>query len=261
MDSSEDTETVTLRWKSDGVKRKMIGISYAMPDGNCFVQHFDWPDFIPQPAIPKRGKYHPVKIMGKEILQPRRTTCYGVAYRYSGVTHKLEKTIPDDIAFLMKETARMYKVDNEDKYGKPMTLVNEYPTGRHYISAHSDDEKQMGTVNDVICWVIGDARKVVFRNKKKKIVLEVVLSEGLYIMKGEDFQKLYTHEIPKTYDSFFNRVSKMIPETELSTLEMADWLSENKRWAKANMTPKDYATYKKWNQTRVSFTIRFMFEE
>lgn len=129
MDSSEDVETVTLRWKSDGVRRKMTGISYPMPDGKCSVQHFDWPDWMPKPAIPKRRNYYPVKIMGKEILQPRRTTCYGVAYRYSGVTHKLEKTIPDDIAFLMKETARMYGVDDEEKYGKPMALVNEYPTG------------------------------------------------------------------------------------------------------------------------------------
>lgn len=120
----------------------------------------------------------------------------------------------------------------------------------------------MGTVHDVICWVIGDARKIVFRNKSdKKIVLEVVIPEGLYIMKGKKFQKLYTHEIPKTYDAFFNRMTKLIPESELSTLEMADWLSENKTWAKDNMSTKDYATYKKWNQTRVSFTIRFMFDD
>jgi hypothetical protein len=82
------------------------------------------------------------------------------------------------------------------------------------------------------------------------------LPEGLYIMRGKSFQKNYTHEIPRMHNSTFITLSKLMANNEMSTLEKADWLSNNTEWVK-NTAPLHYNKYVEWASSRESYTIRY----
>ena len=122
----------------------------------------------------------------------------------------------------------------------------------------------MGTLKDVICWVDGATRRLIIRDKlTNKCVLNIELPEGLYIMRGSSFQKEYTHEIPRAMDTTFNALVKLIEEGNSDAIEgmekneIADWLAANKKWVRRNTDKRLYNRYLKWNQIRVSYTIRY----
>jgi len=103
------------------------------------------------------------------------------------------------------------KYANEEVFEPSACLTNWYPTGKDYIGAHSDDERQMREVDGetfVVCVTYGNARKLRIRNKKtKKIVYEVVVKpNSVYVMAGK-FQKEFTHEFPKSAKVTQPRVS------------------------------------------------------
>lgn len=97
-----------------------------------------------------------------------------------------------------------------------MCLENNYVSGRHAIGEHSDDERSMGRLRDVFCWIAGPARRIgIFRarrnadqtlrmNKRTREVLRVALPEGLYVMHGACFQREYTHEFPQLNPRLFD---------------------------------------------------------
>ena len=87
-------------------------------------------------------------------------------------------------------------------------LINVYYSGEDYISAHSDDEKELQN-SDVIAISFGQSRTFRVRPKDKKLIIEgepntkyktsvydIPTENGqLLMMKGE-FQREFTHEIP-----------------------------------------------------------------
>ena len=76
-------------------------------------------------------------------------------------------------------------------------LVNRYENGEDYISAHSDDEKGI-KVNDVISISWGQSRNFRIRDKNnKKIIANIPTLSGQIIHMGGEFQREFTHEIPK----------------------------------------------------------------
>jgi hypothetical protein len=104
--------------------------------------------------------------------------------------------------------------------------------------------------------VVGDPRTLIIRHKiSSDIILSLDLPQGIYLMKGEWFQSDFTHEIPKKKESLFKKLSILAPN-ELSALEKADWLSNNKKTVKENL-PNLYTDYKNWNSSRASYTIRY----
>jgi alkylated DNA repair dioxygenase AlkB len=192
------------------------------------------------------------------VNQPRKTLCYGVAYRYSGQTHPLEKETPVYVEQLFKVTNTMFEVNTNN------CLMNIYSNGYHSISAHSDDEEQMGDLVDVYCWSIGAPRKAAFRNKKtlEKFVIEI--PEGLYVMRGPNFQRDFTHEFPKVHNYAFQK--HFVPLCELdkgdpllvpSALEKADWLLKHKEKVSEKLRgTKYYQSFQEWCQPRISWTLR-----
>ena len=75
-------------------------------------------------------------------------------------------------------------------------LVNKYKNGEEYISAHSDDEKDL-TDAGVVILSYGATRKLRIKDKStKKKVLDVALVSGEIVQMLGDFQKEFTHEIP-----------------------------------------------------------------
>jgi len=79
-------------------------------------------------------------------------------------------------------------------------------------------------------------------------------------MKGEYFQRTFTHEIPREnvtlFDKLCSRLEKKMPDDCTDKLDKADWLSENNKIVRRKCNDL-YDDYLEWNQTRCSYTIRF----
>ena len=76
-------------------------------------------------------------------------------------------------------------------------LVNKYEGGEEYLSAHSDNERDLSARVGVVGISYGEERNFRIRNKETNaIVLDLSTTEGMYIQMGGDFQKEFKHEIP-----------------------------------------------------------------
>lgn len=247
-------------------------VEFFLPEQGASLVWHPWPEGV---AIPERnpGHYVPIKIHGKDMFMPRRTRCYGHAYAFSGQTHPLETTTPQVILDLYKACEKMF---NYPPGTLNMCLENDYANGRECIGAHSDDERQFGSMRDVICAVTGPASRImVIRNKKsKERMLEVWMPSGIYAMRGKAFQELYTHEFPQLHMTFFKNLcseaalqwgvsaadSSKRPRLEFPSeaheLEKARWIQEHAADVKDTLNSADRIKFDQWNQWRTSYTFR-----
>lgn len=139
-------------------------------------------------------KHEPIKIFGKDVLQPRLTAWYGdegMSYRYSGITMQ---PIPwnDDLNFIKQ------RIEQVTNHSFNSALLNLYRDGNDSVGWHRDNEKSLG-INPIIGSVsFGTARdfhlKHVSDNEPK---VKVPLTHGsLLLMKGET-QHHWLHSIQK----------------------------------------------------------------
>lgn len=140
-------------------------------------------------------KQEPIKIFGKEVMQPR-LTCWmadkEVDYTYSGTTMKGNGWIEpaDSILDLVSAVAGV-------RFNG--ALFNLYRDGQDSMGWHRDNEKVLGK-NPVIASVtFGEERIFKLRDyQTKEEKYEVLLTHGsLLIMKGET-QHYWEHSIPKS---------------------------------------------------------------
>jgi alkylated DNA repair dioxygenase AlkB len=148
---------------------------------------------------------HTVTVWDKDYLTPRDVGFFSdvsQGYKYSGNTLPAQKL--SDYPVL---AGILGKVNELTKSDFNAILVNRYANGDDYIGAHSDDEKSLRT-NGVVTISIGQERIFRIRDKKtKQIVSDIVIQDGdLYWMYGE-FQKHFTHEIPKQKSAKGVRIS------------------------------------------------------
>ena len=88
------------------------------------------------------------------------------------------------------------------------TFFNWYKNGSEYISAHRDDEHGLVPGSTIASLSFGDVRTFRIRDYlTKKIVLDVQLKHGTLFVMGGDFQKEFTHEVPKTKKSLHKRIN------------------------------------------------------
>ena len=149
-------------------------------------------------------KYPKGKIFGKDITFHRAIGFFSdesVGYRFSGQVIKTGNLTPK-----LKEI--LHKVNTYFSKEYNGILVNVYYSGEDYISAHSDDEKELRN-SDVIAISFGQSRTFRVRPKNRNLkvegtkskkhktpVYDILTENGqLLIMRGE-FQKEFTHEIP-----------------------------------------------------------------
>lgn len=113
-------------------------------------------------------------------------------YKYSG---QISKAMPltNDLNLLLQYV--------NDKLASKFNgiLVNMYENGDDYISKHSDDETGLDANAGVVSLSLGAERKFRIREKETgQILVDVPTKEDEMIqMCGPNFQKKYTHEIPK----------------------------------------------------------------
>lgn len=140
-------------------------------------------------------KQEPIKIYGKEIMQPRLTAWYadeGKSYTYSGITMQ---------AFNWTNSLLRIKEKAERVSGHPFNsaLINYYRNGNDSMGWHRDNEKELG-VNPTIASVsLGATRTFKLRNyQNKKDLVSFELNKGsLLTMLGET-NHAWEHAIPKT---------------------------------------------------------------
>ncbi len=115
-------------------------------------------------------------------------------YRYSG--QEIRSNSMYDYPFLI---SILEYVNNYLKTQFNAILVNRYNDGSKYISAHSDDEKELDPSNSVVASLsFGATRKFRIRDRATKEKIDYDHNSGeLLMMQGINFQKEFTHEIPK----------------------------------------------------------------
>ncbi len=134
------------------------------------------------------------KLFGKPITFHRSMAFYTNSniegYKFSG------KRLP--ITKLSQPLNNLLNKVNEDFNTKfNAILINIYNDGDDYISAHSDDEKELDTTH-VIGISLGSSRIFRVKNKNKKEVLDFPTKHGQLICMAGEFQSEFTHEIPKS---------------------------------------------------------------
>jgi len=142
---------------------------------------------------------HTLNLYGKSVKTPRDIVFYSdvsIGYRFSGniikskkLTDPLKKILENVNEYIAKFTGK-----TPDFNG---ILINKYPSGSSYIGPHSDDERSLSEVG-VITVSLGETRKFRIRDKFiGNVVKDIEVCHGdVYWMTG-DFQKEFTHEIPK----------------------------------------------------------------
>ena len=135
----------------------------------------------------------PIIIFNKICKQNRSIGFFSdesVGYQYSGQIMSSQSLTPN-LKLLLQETNEIF----ESKYNG--ILVNHYQDGKESIGAHSDDERALDK-SGVVAISYGNPRKFRIRNKiDKKIVKDIPTQESVYLQMGGNFQKEFTHEIPK----------------------------------------------------------------
>jgi len=218
-----------------------------------------------RPVFPvETAKYHPIIIHGHPVNQPRRTACYDHPYAYSGQVHPIEPETPAAVTALYGHVATLFPGERVN-----MCLANGYYHGYHCISAHGDNERQMNGMTNVYCFVVGATRRMVIRKKSNmnEILLDVMLPEGLYVMQGSNFQKIYTHEFPRMYYDFGKTFAPKLGG-KMTSMEKADWCLTHQEEVRAHIRglKKKVKTdsglslieeFELWCQARFSFTLRY----
>lgn len=140
-------------------------------------------------------KQEPIRMFGKQVMQPRLTAYYGdpdLAYTYSGITMQPQSWI---------EPLSTIREKVEAVAGTRFTaaLLNQYRHGSDSMGWHRDNERSLGT-NPVIASVsFGAVRKFSLRHyTNKKLLRSIHLGNGsLLLMKGAT-QHHWEHQLPKT---------------------------------------------------------------
>jgi alkylated DNA repair dioxygenase AlkB len=146
----------------------------------------------------------PIKIFGREIMQPRLTAWYGDAgksYSYSGITMQPQPWTKTLLAIKHKADHTAGMIFNS-------ALLNLYRNGNDSMGWHRDNEKELG-INPVIASVsFGAARRFLLRSyTDKKITRELLLTHGSLLLMQGTTQHHWEHSIPKTAKPTGSRVN------------------------------------------------------
>ena len=146
----------------------------------------------------------PIKLFGKQFLQPRLTSFYGdesKSYSYSNMTMYPHKWTP-----LLLELKN--KVESFSNIKFSSVLLNYYRDGKDSNGWHADNEKELGK-NPIIASVSFGAERFFHlkHNENKAKQIKILLENGsLLIMKGTT-QHYWKHQIPKTTKKVGERIN------------------------------------------------------
>lgn len=133
--------------------------------------------------------------LGKERTQPRLMSWAGeLPYRYSGQTLPPKSFTP--ILHSIKERIEEY-CNHEFNH----VVLNRYRDGRDHMSAHADNEPELGKNPLIAALSLGVPRRFMLRHKNKKFKggkKKIVLHHGSLLIMGGDIQHRWRHSVPAT---------------------------------------------------------------
>jgi alkylated DNA repair dioxygenase AlkB len=140
-------------------------------------------------------KQEPIKMFGKEVMQPRLTAWYGDSdkpYTYSGITMKPAIWSPPLMA--IKE-----KIETISGVKFTSALLNLYRDGKDSMGWHRDNEKELG-INPTIGSVSFGASRV-FKMRlydNKNVARAIELGDGSFLLMRGETQHYWEHQVAKT---------------------------------------------------------------
>jgi alkylated DNA repair dioxygenase AlkB len=137
-------------------------------------------------------KQRAIRIMGREVLQPRLTAWYGDApYTYSGVTLEPLPWTP-----LLADLRDRVVAATGERFNT--VLCNLYRTGADSMGFHADDEKELGPRPVIASLSLGAARRFVLHHEKKRAApVSIELRDGSLLVMGGTTQAFWRHALPK----------------------------------------------------------------
>lgn len=167
------------------------GVIYYYPD---FFTEDESREFFQILLTETPWKQEPIKIFGKEVMQPRLTSWYGdngLSYRYSGLSMQGAGWTPTLLR--IKE-----KIETKTESRFNGVLLNLYRDQNDSMGWHRDNEKALGTRPVIASVSLGATRRFLLRHYEiKDLKQEMELKDGsLLLMKGKT-QHFWQHSVPK----------------------------------------------------------------
>lgn len=143
-------------------------------------------------------RHEPIKLFGREVLQPRLTAWYGdsgAAYRYSGLLLEPLPWTPALLALRRRVEAAAGAAFNS-------VLLNLYRDGQDSMGWHADDEPELGPAPLIASLSLGATRR--FRLRPRPGVglahppLGLELGSGSLLLMQGSTQQYWQHAVPKT---------------------------------------------------------------
>lgn len=135
-----------------------------------------------------------VVIAGRRIVTKRETAWYGdsaFSYVYSGTAKQAREWTAELLA--LRELAQTFTDSTFNS-----CLLNLYHNGEEGLGWHSDNEDTLVKNGTIASLSLGAERKFVFKHRKTKESVPILLGHGsLIAMKGET-QSHWAHSLPKT---------------------------------------------------------------
>ena len=140
-------------------------------------------------------KQEPIKIFGRQVMQPRLTAWYGdsgKSYSYSGITMQ-----PNGWTGQLLQIKK--RVETIAGVHFTSALLNYYRNGQDSMGWHRDNEKELGT-NPVIGSVsFGASRNFQLRYyADKTLIKNIPLTHGSFLLMRGETQHFWEHRVPKT---------------------------------------------------------------
>jgi len=143
-------------------------------------------------------RQEPIKLFGKEVMQPRLTSWHGdlgASYRYSGLLLDPQPWTPALQVLLRQVEAAAGCSFNS-------VLLNLYRTGQDSMGWHADDEPELGPAPVIASVSLGASRN--FRLKPRNpqhtahSPLTLTLNSGSLLLMRGTTQQHWVHAVPKT---------------------------------------------------------------
>ena len=156
-------------------------------------------------TIPWRQE--PIKLFGKEVMQPRLTSWHGDAeayYQYSGLT-----LMPQPWTLALQQLRKQVESAADSRFSS--VLLNLYRTGQDSMGWHADDERELGSQPVIASVSLGGQRNFRLKPRDSQRTAHAPLSLPLHsgsllVMRGTT-QQYWLHAVPKTTLSVEARIN------------------------------------------------------
>jgi alkylated DNA repair dioxygenase AlkB len=140
-------------------------------------------------------KHEPIKLFGKEVMQPRLTAWYadsGKSYSYSGISMQGNEWT-NTLLQIKKSIEELSQVTFNS------ALLNLYRDGQDSMGWHRDNEKELGLHPTIGSVSFGASRKFQLREYHTKDNLRTIdLDHGSFLFMCGETQPNWEHRVPKT---------------------------------------------------------------